>query len=191
MNTPAYDDIAKLIGILIHMREPFDSHGPRVAGFAVRLATAMGMSSDEVQMIGVGAHLHDIGKLLIRQDLLNAPRRLNDAERAEMQTHTQLGWRIVTQAGYSRTIQNIVLSHQEKWNGNGYPNGLLGDAISKEAQIVGICDVFEALTNTRPYRDAFSPEFAQSFIKSRKKTDFNPELVDLFCEHVVNAQETP
>lgn len=189
MNTPAYDDITKLVGILIRMREPYDSHGAQVAALAVRLATALGIPQDEVQMIGIGAHLHDIGKLLIRNEIVNATRKLNDAERMEMQTHTQLGWAIVAQAGYAKTIQNIVLCHQEKWNGSGYPRGLMGDAIPIEAQIVAICDVYEALTNARPYREAYSHEFAKSFMQSRRNVDFSSKLLNLFFPHVVELKE--
>lgn len=185
LNTPDYQDIAKLVSIITCMREPYDGHGARVAGFAARLATAAGLSSGEVKLISIGAQLHDIGKLLIRAELLNATRKLNDAEQAEMQNHTRLGHSIVVQAGYEKMICDIVLHHQERWDGTGYPNGLKGDEIPLAAQIIGICDVFEALTNNRPYRESYTPMFARTFMRTRKGADFNPRLVDLFIEQVV------
>lgn len=186
MNTPDYHDIIRLVGILSHMREPYDSHGARVAGLAVRMATAVGMSPDDVKMVGIGAHLHDVGKLLIRVDLLNTTRKLSDAERAEMQSHTRLGWNIVTQAGYGTLIQQMVQFHHEKWNGTGYPHRLMGDVIPLAAQVISVCDVYEAMTNNRPYREAYSHEFTEAFMRSRKKIDFDGALVDLFFEKVVS-----
>jgi putative two-component system response regulator len=189
LNTPDYFDIAKLVGILSHMREPYDTHGPRVAGFAARLATAIAMSPDDVRMVTIGAHLHDIGKLIVRADILNAPRKLNDAERAEMQSHVRLGYNIVQEAGYATIIKEIVMYHHEKWNGTGYPHGLMGDAIPMPAQVVAVCDVYEAMTNARPYRESYSHSFTEAFMKSRRKIDFNAVLVDLFFEQVMPMGE--
>jgi putative two-component system response regulator len=188
LNTPDYGDIAKLVSILIHMREPYNGHGARVADFAVRMATAAGLSSSDVKLIGIGAQLHDIGKLLIRPDLLNATRKLNDSERAEMQNHTRLGHNIVFQAGYEKMICDIVLFHQEKWNGSGYPLGLMGDQIPMPAQIVSVCDVYEALTNTRPYRLAYSVEEARALMLTLKNIDFGSHLVEMFFEKVVTHE---
>lgn len=185
MNIPDYDEITKLVGILIHMREPYDSHGARVASLAARMAAEMGMTPDEIKMIGIGAHLHDVGKLMIRVSILNATRKLSYSERAEMQNHPRLGWSVVSQAGYDTVVQDIVLLHHEKWNGTGYPNGLMGDLIPLPAQIVSICDVYEALTNIRPYRAAYTHEEAQALIRTLKNKDFNADLVDLFLEKVV------
>jgi putative nucleotidyltransferase with HDIG domain len=185
VNTPDYEDIIKLVGILTHMREPFDHHGSRVAELAVRMATVAGMSSHEIKLVGVGAHLHDIGKQLIRVELLNSTRKLTDAEIAEMQNHTKLGWHIVTLAGYDKIIQDIVHHHHEKFDGSGYPFGLQKKQIPLVAQVVSICDVYEALTNRRPYREPYTLSFTKALMQRLKGTDFDPELVDLFFEKVV------
>jgi putative nucleotidyltransferase with HDIG domain len=185
LNHLSYPDITKFVGILIHMREPYDSHGARVASMAARMATEMGMTPTVIKMIGVGAHLHDVGKLLTRSYILNATRKLNDSERAEMQNHVRLGWNIVNQMGCAPTIQEIVLYHHEKWNGKGYPNGMMGDAIPVPVQVVTICDVYEAMTNARPYREAYSYDFTKSFMLSRGKIDFDDDLVKLFFDKVM------
>lgn len=184
MSEPCYSEIAKLVGIMSHMHEPYNTHGERVSTFAGRLARALKLSADEISMVEIGAHLHDIGKLLLRPEVLNSPRRLSPVERAELQNHARLGFMIVSQAGYADLIQKIVLFHHEKWDGSGYPHGVKGDQIIMPVQIVSICDVYEAMTNLRPYRDAYSHEFVISYLKSRKGSDFSPQLVDQFVTHV-------
>jgi putative nucleotidyltransferase with HDIG domain len=181
---PSYDDIKKLAGILSALREPWDHHGDDVAKYAVILADALKLPQEQVQLIGVGANLHDIGKLVIREELLNLPRKLEPEEMAQMERHTVLGWAIVEQAGYHEMIQQIVRHHHERWDGRGYPDGLKGDAIPIGAQIVGIADAYSALISKRPYRDGYSHNFAQSFIQAKKTTAFNPVLVDTFFSKV-------
>jgi putative nucleotidyltransferase with HDIG domain len=182
-----YDKITHLLSIISSMREPFDHHGELVAGPAMKLARVCGMPEGDVEMIGYGARMHDIGKLLIRTDLLNAPRKLSDAERTEMQTHTPLGWAIVHQAGYEQTIQDVVRHHHERLDGSGYPDGLRGEQIPVAARIVAICDVYEALTNRRPYRDSYTHNFAMAFIQKDKRKLYDPELVDLFFAQVARG----
>lgn len=181
---PAYEDITKLAGVLSSLREPWDHHGSDVAKYAVVLAQALRLAKDDVDMISVGANLHDIGKLVIREELLNLPRKLEDEERAQMQQHTVLGWAIVQEAGYDLMIQQIVRNHHERWDGRGYPDRLKGDEIPIGAQIVSIADAYSALITKRPYRDGYSHQFTQAFIQKGKTTQFNPELVDLFFSKV-------
>jgi len=179
-----YEDIKKLAGILSALREPWDHHGDDVAKYAVILAQALGLPKGDVDLIAVGANLHDIGKLVIREELLNLPRKLELEEKAQMQQHTVLGWAIVEEAGYDPMIQLIVRSHHERWDGRGYPDRLKGDEIPIAAQIVSIADTYSALISKRPYRDGFSHNFAMSFMQKGKTTQFNPELVDVFFDKV-------
>lgn len=181
---PAYDDIRKLAGIISALREPWDHHGDHVAGFAVILAQALGLPEHDVDLIRVGACLHDIGKLCIREELLNLPRKFEAEERAQMEQHTVKGWAIVNQAGYDDVIQQIVRNHHERWDGKGYPDGLKGVEIPIWVQIVSVCDAYSSLTSKRLYRDAFSHNFAQAFIQKDKTTRYDPKLVDLFFSKV-------
>lgn len=178
------DEITKLVGIIIAMREPYDHHGPGVAGLALNMARAMELPEPEIALIEVGAHLHDIGKLLVRIEILNAPRRLSEMERAEVKPHAALGWSIVERAGFDPMILDIVRHHHERIDGSGYPDNLRGDEIPMAAQIVGICDVYEALTHARSYRDAYSHNFAMAFIQKDKGKAYDPKLVDLFFAQV-------
>ena len=184
LDASTYEEITKLVGIMAHMQEPYNTHGERVSAYAVRMAAALSMSSDDIAMVDIGARLHDIGKLLIRPDVLNSNRKLSHAERAELQNHARIGYMIVSQAGYADVIQEIVLHHHEKWDGSGYPHGIKGEQIPLPVQIISICDVYEAMTNMRPYRPAYTHDFTISYLKTRKRSDFDPQLVDLFVSQV-------
>jgi len=181
---PAYEDIKKLAGIISALREPWDHHGDHVASYAVILAQTLGLPKAEVDLIAVGANLHDIGKILIREELVNLPRKYDAEEREQMEQHTINGWEIVHQAGYDEMIQQIVRSHHERWDGRGYPDRLQGDEIPIGAQIVAIADQYSAWTSKRLYRDAMSHHFTQAYIQKDKGTRFNPELVDRFFDKV-------
>lgn len=179
-----YSEIKKLVGVVSAIREPWDHHGEHVAGYAVILAQALGLPQQEVDLIGIGATLHDIGKLVVRLELLNLPRKLEPEERAQMERHTVLGWAIVNEAGYDDVIKQIVRHHHEQWGGRGYPDRLKGDEIPLCAQIVSIADCYSALTSRRLYRDAFSHQFAQAYMQKDKGTKYKPELIDAFFAKV-------
>jgi putative nucleotidyltransferase with HDIG domain len=167
------------------MREQFNHHGPRVSGNAVKLAEAMGLKRYDIGLIAAGAQLHDIGKILIRPDLLNSPNKLSTDERVEINTHVVMGWDIVNQAGYEKTIQDIVRHHHEKWDGTGYPDKLKETDIPLAARIVAVCDIYQAMTDERVYRKPCTHEEAQEFMMASKGIILDPELVDLFFEKVV------
>jgi len=184
-----YADVIEFAGILAFMREPFDSHGDKVAQRVSKMCVAMNVPKTDAQLIVVGAHLHDVGKLLTQSDLVNMNRKLTISEIADMQNHTNLGWEAVRRAGYHQIIQDIVHHHHEAWDGSGYPIGLQDELIPLAARIVGICDVYEALTARRPYRPAYSHEVAKSIMQTLRGTGFEPRLVDIFFEKVAIEQE--
>lgn len=180
----SYYEVKQLVSILTSKRELSDEHGERVALLASQLAVVREVSPEVVKMIGTGAHLHDIGKLVLRGELLNLNRKLSEAERSEMEQHTVLGWEIVEEAGYDPIIKDIVRFHHERLDGKGYPDGLKDSEIPLGPRIVSICDAYEALTSKRSYREAYSHNFAMAFIQKDKGTRFDPKLVDLFFEKV-------
>lgn len=183
-----HQDVGEIVNILSGMREDLNHHGPRVTGNAVKLAEACGMSRYDIGMIAAGAQLHDIGKLLIRPELLNKPGPLEPDERVEMNTHVVKGWEVVNQAGYEKTIQDIIRHHHEKWDGSGYPDGLKETDIPLAARIVAVCDIYQAMTDERIYREpprTHTHEFTKDFMLSGKGIILDPELVDLFFAKVV------
>lgn len=184
---PQYQQVLRLVSAISLMRETHNHHGEQVAALARDLAIAAGMEDSRVRLIEVGAHLHDIGKIMVRQEVLNAPRRLSPQETHEMRQHTTLGWALVESSGFDPVICEIVRHHHECYDGNGYPDHLTGESIPLPARIVAICDAYEALTHQRTYRSAFSPSFAMTFMQTGKGRAFDPRLVDLLFEQVVKV----
>lgn len=182
----AYDDVIKLVGILTTMREPFNHHGSNVAVLAIELAAALKLPPAHVHLVGVGAHLHDAGKLLIRGDVLNASRKLTKAERAEVETHATLGWQVVRELGCEDAVCEVVRHHHERWDGKGYPDGLSGLQIPIAARVVGVCDAYSALISDRPYRPGYDRAVAKAMIQKDMGTVFEPALVNLFFSKVVH-----
>lgn len=182
---PDYEAVKRLASAILALREAHDHHGPNVARLAEQLARVVGLPAQDVELIEIGAHLHDIGKVLIRKDLLNMPRKLTPEEIVEMRLHAIYGWAIVEQAGFESTICDVVRHHHERYDGNGYPDQLSLQQIPVSARIVCICDTYEALVSRRSYREAYSPSFARNFIRSGNGTYFDPHLVDLFFEQVI------
>ena len=180
-------DLFKILSIIDLMRDNYNHHASRVAEYTVKLAEAMGLP--DMELIEAGAHLHDIGKLLVRKDILNKPSRLEGDEVEEIQKHSLLGWAIVEQANYDPIIQGMVRSHHEKWDGMGYPDHLAGQQIPLAARILSVCDVYDALTNQRPYRDRYTYLFAKSYMMGLKGKDFDPEIVDVFFKMVIPQEE--
>lgn len=181
---PDYDLVLRLASAMSQMRETHDHHGEQSGAMARDLAIAAGLKQPQVQLIEVGAHLHDIGKILVSRAVINAPRRLSPQETHEMRQHTTLGWALVEQAGFDPVICEIVRHHHECYDGNGYPDHLAGESIPFAARIVTICDYYEAFTNPRAYRSAFSPSFTRSFMENSRGVIFDPGLLDLFFQEV-------
>ena len=157
-------------------------HVSRMSRSCELLARAAGMDSQAVVDILYASTMHDVGKIGIPDHILLKPGRLHPEERLVMEAHTRIGAEIIGDHP-SRLIQlarQIALSHHEKWDGSGYPTGLVGTDIPYESRIVAICDVFDALTSTRPYKDAWSCEKAIEFIKQESGGHFDPELVEAF-----------
>jgi len=180
-------ELFKIISIVDLMRDHYNHHASRVAEYTGKLAKAMGIP--DVEMIEAGAHLHDIGKLLVSRDLLNLERKLKPDEREKVEQHARLGWAVVAQANYDPIIQNMALSHHEKWDGSGYPDKLSGQRIPLPVRLLSVCDVYDALTNQRPYRDRYTYSFAKAYIQGLKGKDFDPEIVDVFFDKVIPEEE--
>jgi putative two-component system response regulator len=140
-----------------------------------------------IDNIYLSSPLHDIGKVGIPDCVLLKPSRLDDEEFNLMKSHTNIGFQTLNealtkypQADYLRMSAEIALSHHEKFDGSGYPNGLKGNEIPLSAQIVAIADVYDALTSNRVYKSAFSHNVAKGIIIEESNTHFNPEMVDAF-----------
>lgn len=182
-----YDAVKRLATAMSLLHEEHDHHGQQTANLSRALAVACGLPAHEVAIVEIGAHLHDIGKLLIDRALITAPRKLTPEEMNRVQTHTTLGWAAVDQAEFDPGICDIVRHHHERYDGNGYPDGLQQEQISLGARIVRITDTYAALIGHRSYRNAYSPTFAKSYIQAGKSTEFDARLVDVFFGSVIEG----
>jgi putative two-component system response regulator len=159
-------------------------HTRRVARGARTLALAVGLSDDEADLIGRAAPLHDIGKIGLSDRILLKPTGLTDAEFREMQAHPTIGAEILSN-GHSPLLgmaEQNALSHHQRWDGSGYPNGLAGDEIPLAGRIVTVVDVFDALLNERPYKPAWPVEKAIGYIRDNRGTQFDPHVADRFLD---------
>jgi putative two-component system response regulator len=158
------------------------NHILRMSHFAHMLALAVGLSDKFAADILTAAPMHDFGTIGIPDHILLKPGSLNPAEWEIMKTHVKIGADLLadTDVPLLKLASNIALTHHEKWDGSGYPNGLKGEAIPIEGRICAICDVFDALTSERPYKKAWPVEQAVDYLLTQKGQHFDPELVDHF-----------
>ena len=165
-------------------------HTRRVGELAARIGEALGLSCDEVELIRLAAPLHDVGKIGIPDSILRKPRALNADEFAIMQTHTLIGAEMLANGAtrHIRMAEMIARSHHEWWNGGGYPDGLVGDAIPLPARIVAVADVYDALTHARPYRGAWKRERVIAELRRKSGMHFEPRLVHVFLEVVLSER---
>lgn len=158
-----------------------DSHNYRVTIYAIRLAEAIGLDSQAIQRLIKGAFLHDVGKIGIRDNILLKPGRLDKDEFEIMKTHVRHGLDIIKRSAWLKDAADVVGYHHEKYNGQGYYEGLTGEKIPILARIFAIADVFDALTSERPYKKPFSLEKTMLILDEDKGTHFDPELIDVFA----------
>ncbi|HKK28420.1 MAG TPA: HD domain-containing phosphohydrolase [Gemmatimonadota bacterium] len=157
-------------------------HTRRVGRLAADLARTIGLSEEETRLVRRAAPLHDVGKIGIHDSILLKPGPLDEEEFDIMKTHTTIGAEILSGSRFPslRAAEEIALSHHEKWDGSGYPRGLVRAAIPLRARIVALADVFDSLTHRRVYKEAWTAREAIDYIEDGARTQFDPDLVDAF-----------
>ncbi|WP_334018355.1 response regulator [Alteromonas sp. S015] len=160
-------------------------HVMRMSHYSRELALAYGLTDKQAEILLHAAPMHDIGKIGIADSIMLKPGKLTDEEFATMKKHPEIGAEIIGDCGDSlllKVAKSVSLTHHEKWDGTGYPKGLVGEEIPIEGRICAIADVFDALTSKRPYKDAWSIEKTVDFLQNQKGKHFEPKLVDLMIE---------
>jgi len=167
------------------------SHVVRVAHYSKLLAREYGLDEKEQELIFYAAPFHDLGKVGIEDKILLKPGKLDEAEFKIMKTHAMIGYDILkdSKSEYLRSGAQIALTHHEKFDGSGYPKGLVGQEIPIFGRIVAVVDVFDALTSNRPYKRAWSFEEALQLLKDESGSHFDPKLVDIFIQNIDEAKE--
>ena len=166
-------------------------HIIRMSQIAAVLGRVYGMAEDEADLLLVASPMHDIGKLGIPDSVLLKPGKLDEEGWKVMQAHAQIGADILAGGNSDLMIMayEIALTHHEKWDGSGYPNGIKGEEIPLTGRICAIADVFDALTSERPYKKAWSVEDAMDLIRSESGKHFEPRLVELLEEKLPKVLE--
>lgn len=164
-----------------------EGHTLRVTEMALKLARALGVEEDQLVHMRRGGLLHDIGKMAVPDDILLKPEPLTDEEWTIMRRHPQLAYDWLVSIPFLRHALEIPYYHHEKWDGSGYPHGLKGELIPLGARIFTIADVWDALTNDRPYRRAWPHSKAIEYIRANSGTYFDPQIVQVFLSHISNT----
>ncbi|MBI1891425.1 MAG: HD-GYP domain-containing protein [Burkholderiales bacterium] len=162
---------------LVEARDPYTGgHLWRVSRFSRLLATAVGLDDTQVARIALGGFLHDLGKIGIPDAILRKPGFLSDEETAVIRTHPEIGMRALALHPLASLVHDAILSHHERPDGTGYPHALPGKDVPLDARIVGICDAFDAMTSSRPYRRGMPIEDALKIIENHLGRQFDVEL---------------
>ncbi len=156
------------------------SHIRRVQVHAAELARALGMPDSEIQGVKTAALLHDIGKLAVPEHILSKPGPLTPEEFQKIRIHPQVGAEIISAVPFPYPVAPLILSHHERWDGKGYPQGLKGEAIPLGARILSVVDFFDALTSDRPYHKAMTPDAAIALLNQESGKALDPTVVRLF-----------
>jgi len=166
---------------ILDARDPYTyEHSERVAYFSERIAIKMNLDSRSIALIHFAAHLHDIGKVGVPDYVLNKQGKLTNEEYNLMKSHPRIGYNIVKNIEVIKEISPLILYHHERWDGNGYPEGLKGNDIPLGARIIALVDSFDAMTSTRTYKNKMTVDEAFDELQRVSGTQLSPEVVDCF-----------
>jgi response regulator RpfG family c-di-GMP phosphodiesterase len=177
----AYDNAIEIIAQIAEFKdETTGGHIRRLDSYARLIALELGVSEDEAAIYGMATRLHDVGKMGIPDSILQKHGKLTEEEFTIMKTHTTIGGKILSQDKYLNLAKNIALYHHERWDGSGYPEGILAKELPLATRIVSVIDVFDALICCRPYKEAWPVEKAAQLIREGAGTQFDPVVVKVF-----------
>lgn len=163
-----------------------EQHSQRVSELCQSMGKALHLSDDMIEELHTVGLLHDIGKIAVKESILNKSGKLTKDEWEEVKKHPEIGYRILSTVNELSEMAEYVLAHHERWDGNGYPKGLKGEEIPIQSRIIGIADSYDAMISKRSYRNALTKEAAIQELVSNAGTQFNADYVKLFIEKVLN-----
>jgi PAS domain S-box-containing protein/putative nucleotidyltransferase with HDIG domain len=173
------DGTVNALTVSVEMRDPYTAgHQKRVAQLACSIAQGIGFSEHQIEGIRITGFLHDVGKIVVPAEVLSKPTKLNEYEFSMIKAHAQAGFDILKRIEFPWPVAEAVLQHHERLDGSGYPSGLSGKDIILEARILAVADVVEAMISHRPYRPAFSVDYALEEVIKNKAILYDPELVE-------------
>jgi putative nucleotidyltransferase with HDIG domain len=167
----------------IEARDPYtQQHSSRVTTFSMEIGKAMGCTAEELDILNFAGHLHDIGKIGIRDDILLKPGRLTEDEFAKIKEHPVIGANIVKQLGFWERERQIIRCHHERYDGKGYPDGLKKNEIPVLGRILSVADVYDAVSSDRAYRNRMEEREVIRIISQGAATQFDPDVVEIFLQ---------
>ncbi|SHM79299.1 PAS domain S-box-containing protein/diguanylate cyclase (GGDEF) domain-containing protein [Caldanaerovirga acetigignens] len=181
--------ISSLKTTLLEKSIETEEHAERLKEMCRKIGESMGLKPQQLDELELLAILHDIGKVAIKESILTKSGPLTEEEWVEMRKHPETGYRIARTMPELAPIAEYILSHHERWDGKGYPQGLKGKEIPLLSRILAVADAFDAMTNDRPYRKAMSREEAIAEIKRNAGTQFDPEVVRAFIQIAMTGEE--
>ncbi|MGC2528927.1 MAG: HD domain-containing phosphohydrolase [Candidatus Acidiferrum sp.] len=190
----SYDDTLEALGSALDLKDAeTEGHCQRVTAFTISIAKAMPVPNHYLPILARAAFLHDIGKMAIPDGILRKPGPLTDAEKEVMRKHCEIGYNMLIRIPFLRDAAEIVLAHQEFYDGTGYPRALKGDQIPLGARIFTIADSLDAMISDRPYRKALPMSHACQEIRRCANTQFDPKVVEVFLtipeQHWIDLRE--
>jgi putative nucleotidyltransferase with HDIG domain len=175
----ALEGLIKVVALIVEYRDPYTAgHQRGVANLACAIAEEMGCPEEQVKGIRMAGMIHDLGKITVPSEILVKPGRLSDIEFSLIKIHPQAGYDILKGIDFPWPVARIVHQHHERMDGSGYPNGLKGEEILREARIMAVADVVEAMASHRPYRPALGVEKALEEISQKRKILYDAEAVE-------------
>jgi HD-GYP domain-containing protein (c-di-GMP phosphodiesterase class II) len=179
------------LGLALEARDlETKGHTERVAGLSQALGAKLGLNAEALESLRQGAYLHDIGKLVVPDSVLNKPGKLDPSEWALMQSHSIRGYEIASRIpSLAKGALEVIHSHHERWDGGGYPDRRAGETIPLLARVFAVCDVYDALLSPRPYKRAWTPAEALDEISAQSGKHFDPAVVRAFLEVIPSHQE--
>ncbi len=191
-NQELFLETIRTLAAAIDAKDPYTrGHSERVASYSMALSRHLGLKQDEVFRIHIAAILHDVGKLGIKDGILNKPGGLSDEEFEVMRQHPSIGAQIMSPIRMLKDIIPGIRNHHETWDGTGYPDRLKGDQIPMVARIIGVADTFDAMTTTRPYQQAMTLEYVIAKMRSMSGSRFDPLVIDAFLAAVEAGDVSP
>jgi putative nucleotidyltransferase with HDIG domain len=191
-NQELFLETIRTLAAAIDAKDPYTrGHSERVSAYSLAIAKHLGLGQDQVFRVRIAAILHDVGKLGIRDGILNKPGGLTDEEFTIMRRHAEIGAQIMAPIRTLRDIIPGIRNHHEAWDGSGYPDRLKEQAIPLVARIIGVADTFDAMTTTRPYQKAMSLDYVIAKMRSMSGARFDPDVVEAFLAAVAAGDMTP
>ncbi len=183
--TEAYLRTILVMANAIEARDAYTGgHVERVAGYAEKLARALGWPEQRIKEVRLAGIMHDVGKVAIPDSILNKKDKLTQQEWEIMKTHPARGVQILAPLGHSHTILDGVRFHHERYDGQGYLDGLKGEATPETGRLLAVADSYDAMTSDRPYRTGFSPEESIDRLITGAGIQYDPQMVDCFISSI-------